>query len=154
MAFGYKVPTFHLWGRLFKISFNDVDGFSWSMPQYFPCQFRHEPNTFRNSLAVPYGSYFRPIGQTPRGIGDIVQVGGNEYMWFRVISVLDIGAGFPNAYRQISLVDPQDESDNGELGYFWPSVNTAVVPPVDAFYLPIVGVADDWADPANVPPLP
>jgi len=147
MAFGYKLPNFNTWGRFWKRFDSGNTSASFSEPFYFRCQFKHIDRAFVNNVLVPPRLGFRSIDQTPQGLGDIVQIAGNENMWWVVVSVFDLGAGFPNEHRGFSVGAPQDESETSDRGLFMPSVSTTLIPPDGAMMMPETPPLDGWDTP-------
>jgi len=147
MPFGYKLPNFNAWGRYYR-RLQDVEGGTlWAVPRYFPCQLQRTEARFSNQLAVPKHLGFRPIDQTPGGLGDVVQIAGNEYMWWVVVSVCDVGSGFANEHRVISLTTPNDQSWDSARGLFIPATNTTLLPPPGYEEMFATLPADFWQDP-------
>lgn len=147
MAFGYKLPDFNLWGRMWYRMSAGTASSHFQGPFYFPCQFKYRPEYNVNVVMVPPRLGFRPLQQTPDGLGDILQVSGNENMWWIIISVLDVGSGYFNEHRQMTVIQPTDQSDNSERGLFVPAVRTGILPPEDAVMVPETIPLDGWDDP-------
>jgi len=144
MAFGYKLPNFNTWGRYWLRRTAGLEVNIFRGPYYFPCQWKHIENAFRNCVLTPPRLPFRQIETTPQGLGDIIQIAGNETRWWVVVSVFDIGGGFFNEHRSISVADTADETEFSERGFEMPSMTTTLVPPPGAVMMPERLPADFW----------
>jgi len=151
MAFGYKVPTFNLWGRLWKPSLLEPDGdIQWAGPFYFRCQVRSQVYS-GVLLGAPKHLDFKPAQITPRQIGQRVQLAGWELMWGTILGVADAGVGFFNEYRQASVFFPSDGTWDSIEGHFTPAASATLQPPEGAVMLGTTPPIEEWANPSWVP---
>jgi len=101
MAFGYKVPNFNLWARVFRVqcTTSDANDRYYQPPQYTRCAIAKDVNLFCMQMLFPKYTGLRDNDQTPLFLGDLIQVAGWENMVATIGSVRDIGAGFFNEHR-------------------------------------------------------
>jgi len=152
MAFGYKVPNFNLWARVWYVQSTglSIDDRYYSGPYYTRCSIAKDINLFTMHFNFPKHTSLRQQSMTPFNNGDIVQVAGWEYMWGWIEAVWDVGAGFPNEHRMARVYFPDDITPFSDLGLFVPGASVELEPPGGFTPIGEVAVADFWQDPPEV----
>jgi len=152
MAFGYKVPNFNLWARIWYVQSSglEIGDRYYTGPYYTRCSIAKDINLFVMHFNFPKLTYLREQGMTPFNNGDIIQVAGWEYMYGWIEAVYDVGAGFPNEHRMARVYWPFDITPNHESGFYVPGANTMLEPPEGADMVGTVAPADFWQDPIEV----
>lgn len=159
MAFGYKIPNFNLWARVWYVRSTGllITDRYYLGPFYTRCSIAKDINLFAMHFNFPKRTNLRHQNMTPFNIGDIIQVAGWEYMWGWIEAVWDVGAGFPNEHRMARVYFPDDITPFSDLGMFTPAATLDVVPPEGAVMIGTVNPLDGWQDPTEVeahPPPP
>lgn len=152
MAFGYKVPTFNLWGRIWRVWSSGLliaDRY-YLGPYYTRCSIARDINLFTMQVNFPKHSYLRSQQMTAFNQGDIFQVAGWDYMYGWIESVFDVGAGFPNEHRMARVYWPFDITPFNDEGFYTPAASTELEPPEGAEMLQLVLPADGWTIPNEV----
>jgi len=152
MAFGYKVPNFNLWARVWYIKSSglDISDRYYLGPFYTRCSIAKDINLFAMHFNFPKGSYLRSQNMTPFNNGDIIQVAGWEYMFGWIESVYDVGAGFPNEHRMARVYFPQDITPDSFYAYYVPSCLPTLEPPEGAEFINSIPPSDYWQVPTEV----
>ncbi len=154
MAFGYKVPSFNLWCRRWRVygtdHFSDASRY-YVGPEYSVCSFTaSQEHVGLASLSLPKYTNVRWARNTFRSRGDIVQVAGNEMFFWRIQYAAIIGAGWPNEYVRCHLECAYDESWPGGDELTMGQCTTALEPPEDFTPWGLLVPADFWQDPQEV----
>jgi len=152
MAFGYKVPNFNLWCRIWRVECDtsDEDDRYYLPPRYTRCAIAKDINLFSMHVLFPKWTGIRDNDQTPLFLGDLIQVGGWENMVATIGSVRDIGAGFPNEHRAAIVNWWIDVSPGSLYGQICGSVNPDLEPPEDAEMMPLTPPFNGWETPQIV----
>jgi len=152
MAFGYKVPNFNLWARIWQVRCNtgDAEDRYYLPPKYTRCAIAKDINLFSMHILFPKHTALRDNDQTPLFLGDLIQVAGWENMVASIQSVRDIGAGFFNEHRAAYVYWWIDASPGSPYGQLCGSVNPDLEPPDGAEMVGLVEPADFWEEPQIV----
>jgi len=152
MAFGYKVPNFNLWARIYKVNCETSDAADrfYLPPRYTRCSIAKDINLFSMHVLFPKWTGIRDNDQTPLFLGDLIQIAGWEGMSGTIGSVRDIGAGFPNEHRSAIVNWWIDVSPGSLYGQVCGSVNAALEPPEGADMMFLTPPADFWQEPQIV----
>ncbi len=103
------VPCNLAMGRRVQVNFHGTDG-----PNYGPAT---------SSLLVPAGTDVRDNAQLVGGGApyDIIEVPSGSGRWYYVTGVDDVGKGFPNEYRFVSMDKLSSNAGLAQTtGLFWP----------------------------------
>jgi len=152
MAFGFKVPQFNLWCRVYRVACanEDQDSRYYTGPMYSRCAIAKDINQFSMHVLFPKYTLLRSDYQTPFSWGDLIQVGGWENNVGKISHVSDIGAGYFNEHRAAIVYWTYDYSWTNTYGQVCGSVDPALEPPEGYTPLPLVLPADYWATPMIV----
>jgi len=152
MAFGYKVPNFNLWGRVYRINSNGPTFAErvYTGPFYTPCAIAKDINNFAMHVQFPKWSALRAYNQTVFYHGDLFQIAGWEIAVGIINYVHDVGAGYPNEHRVATVNWWDDPSWDGAFGQFVGACSTILQPPPGAMMLGTTPPADGWETPQEV----
>lgn len=152
MPFGYKVPQFNLWCRIWKVqceTSNAADRF-YIGPTYTRCAIAKDINQFSMHVLFPKWTGLRSDYQTPLSLGDLIQIAGWEYMCGKINHVSDIGAGYFNEHRAAIVYWLTDISPGSIYGQLCGSVDPELQPPEGYTPTPLTPPADFWQVPGEV----
>jgi len=149
MAFGYKVPNFNLWARIYKVNCETSDAADrfYLPPRYTRCSIAKDINLFSMHVLFPKYTYLRSDYQTPFSWGDLIQVAGWENCVGKITHVSDIGAGYFNEHRAAIVYWDYDYSWDNVRGQVCASCDPTLEPPEGYEPLPLVLPADFWQVP-------
>jgi len=152
MAFGYKVPNFNLWARVWYVQSSglSIDDRWYSGPYYTRCSIAKDINLFAMHFNFPKGVHLRSQNMTPFNNGDIIQVAGWEYMYGWIEAVYDVGSGFFNEHRMARVYWPMDITPNSVGGFYTPTSLETLEPPEGAAMIGSTPPADYWQAPIEV----
>jgi len=152
VAFGYKVPRFNLWARIWFVQSSGltIEDRSYRGPYYTRCSIARDINLFTMQVNFPKYSNLREQQMTPFNNGDLIQFAGWEYMYGWIESVYDVGAGFPNEHRMARVYWPFDITPFSDKGFYVASASSTLQPPEGAEMLPLVSPVEEWITPQEV----
>lgn len=148
---GFREPLYNVWARSWKPSSAGplITDVVWPFLGYFRCQLRDfgDHNVAVATVEVPRHLSFKARSQTPFRLGYRIQVAGWENMWAIVYYVGDVGSGFTNEHRSLTVEFPTDESWDSIEGLYIPASNPLLEPPPDALMMGTQPPSDDWSEP-------
>jgi len=153
MAFGYKVPNFNLWCRMFRVNFGAGDRTTryYNPPVYSVCSLASARDSISLPiLKLPKYTSVRNYRNTPYVAGDIVQIGGNEMFGWYILDTEIVGAGFANEHISCLLSPLTDQGDAGTDGLQMGQCRNDLLPPDGFTPWSLQLPADFWQDPSEV----
>jgi len=156
MPFGFKVPQFNLWCRIWRVSCfeNEQESRYYTGPFYTRCAIAKDINQFSMHVLFPKYTGLRSDYQTPFSWGDLIQVAGWETNVGKISHVSDIGAGYFNEHRAAIVYWIYDYTWDSVYGQACGSVHPELAPPDGYDPVPLILPADFWETPQIVTDYP